>query len=72
MQWLAPLIIATLEAEIRIVVQSELRHKVLETLSWQYPYKKRTGRLAHEIEVLHNKHEALSSNPSTTKKKGGL
>jgi hypothetical protein len=38
-----PVILATLEAEIRIVVQSQPWEIVLETLSCKYPTQKRAG-----------------------------
>jgi hypothetical protein len=57
-----PVILATWVAEIRgIMVQSQLRQIVLETLARKTPHKK---GLVEWLKVW-----ALSSNPSTTKKK---
>jgi hypothetical protein len=45
--WLTPVILTTQEAEIRrIVVQSQPRQIVLETLSQKNPLQKRTGGVA--------------------------
>jgi hypothetical protein len=42
-----PLILATQEAEIRkLMVGSQPRQIVLETLSWKYPPQKRAGGVA--------------------------
>jgi hypothetical protein len=62
-----PVILATQEAEIRrIVVISQPRQIVCETLSQKYPTQNRAGGV---VECLSSKCEALSSNPSTAKKK---
>jgi hypothetical protein len=46
-QWLTPIILATQEAEIRrIVVQSQPRQIVRETLFQKYPSQKRAGGVA--------------------------
>jgi hypothetical protein len=59
-QWLIPVILATQEAEIRrIVVQSQCRQTVCESLSQKYPTRKGM------VEWL--KEKALSSSPSTAK-----
>jgi hypothetical protein len=63
-------ILATQEAEIRrIVVQSQPRQIVLETLSRKYPSQKRAGGMAQVVACLPSKGEALSLNPSAAKKK---
>jgi hypothetical protein len=65
-----PIILATQEAEIRgIVVQSQPREIVHETPSQKYPTQKRAGAVPQGVECQPSKREALSSNPSTTKKK---
>jgi hypothetical protein len=57
-QWLTPVILATQEAEIRrITVQKQPRKTVCKTLSHKKPFTK--------IGLV----KALSSSPSTTKKK---
>jgi hypothetical protein len=45
-----------------------LAHSFRDPIS-AIPNIKRTGGLAHDIELLPSEHEALSSNPSSTKKK---
>jgi hypothetical protein len=58
-------ILLSQEAEIRrIKVLRQPREIVCETLSQKYPTQSRTGRLG----CLPNKHEAMSSSSSTTKK----
>jgi hypothetical protein len=48
--WLTPVILATQEAEIRrIVVRSQPREIVLETLSQKNPSQKRTGGVAQAV-----------------------
>jgi hypothetical protein len=57
----------------RITVQSKMsqpRHKC-KTLFERIMKTKEAGGMAQEVESLPNKYEALSSNPSTTKKKKG-
>jgi hypothetical protein len=54
-------VLATREAEIRrIVVRSQLRQIVPETLSWKTLHKNRAGGVAQVVE-----HCLASSNPST-------
>jgi hypothetical protein len=66
--WLTPVILATQDVEIRgIRVQSQPRQIDHEILSQKYP-RKNSG-VAQVIECLPSKCEALSSNPSTKKKK---
>jgi hypothetical protein len=61
-RWLMPIILSTQKAEIRrIVVQSQPEQRVHKTLSRKYPSQK---WLVEWLKV-----KALSSNPSTTKKK---
>jgi hypothetical protein len=63
-------ILATQEAKIRrITVQSQLREIVCETPSQKYPTQKRASEVAQEVEHLPSKCEALSSDPTSTKKK---
>jgi hypothetical protein len=59
-QWLTYVILATQEAEIRIVVQSQPRQIVYQTLS----KKKKTKRRTEWLKV-----KALSSSPSTKRKR---
>jgi hypothetical protein len=57
----------TQEAEIRrIVVQSQPRQIVQETLSQKHPTQKRAGRLAQVVEHLPCKYKTLSSNSSSS------
>jgi hypothetical protein len=64
--WLTPIILATKEAEIRrITVRSQPEQIVWETLSWKKPFTK--IKLVEWLKV-----KALSSCPSTTKKKKNL
>jgi hypothetical protein len=64
-----PVTLATQEAEIRrIMVQRQPGQIVRETLSQKYPSQKSAGAVAHVILLLPSKHEALSSNFSTTKR----
>jgi hypothetical protein len=64
-----PVILGSLEAEMRkIEFLSQPRQTVHEILSQKYPTK-RAGREAQVIEFLPRNYEALSSNPSTTKKR---
>jgi hypothetical protein len=66
-QWPTPVILATQEAEIRwIVVRSQPKQIVHETLSRKYPTQKRAGRVTQVVECLPSKCEALSSHPTTT------
>jgi hypothetical protein len=68
--WLTPVILATQEAEIRrIAVWSQPRQIVCETMSWKNPSQKRAGGVTQVVEHLPSNGEALSSNPSTIKKK---
>jgi hypothetical protein len=65
-----PVIPATQEAEIRrILVWSQFRQIVCETLSQKNPTQKWAGRVAQAVESLHNKYEALSSNSNTAPQK---
>jgi hypothetical protein len=67
---LTPIILATQEAEIsRIMVWNQPRQMACEHLSWKYPMQKRDGSVAQVVEYLSCKHEAQSSNSSTTRKK---
>jgi hypothetical protein len=70
-QWLTPVILATQEAEIRrIMAQSQSQaNSSQDTISKIPNTKKRAGRVTHVVDCLPSKCEALSSNPSTTKKK---
>jgi hypothetical protein len=71
-QWLTLVILATQETKIRrITVQSQLREIICETPSQKYPTQKRAGKVAQVVEHLPSKCEALSSDPSSTKKKKG-
>jgi hypothetical protein len=73
LQWFMSVILATQEAENRrIGVQGQPRQIVQETLSQKYPTHKRTSGVTQAVEQLPSKHEALSSNSSTTKKKESL
>jgi hypothetical protein len=45
-QWFTPVILATQEAEIRTMVQSQPRQIVRETLSQKYPIQNRAGGVA--------------------------
>jgi hypothetical protein len=58
-----PVILATQEAEIE-----KLKSKFSPDKSAR-PSLKSTGDVARVVECLHSKHEALSSKPSTAKKK---
>jgi hypothetical protein len=61
-RWLTPVIPAPREAEIRrITVRNQPRETVQETLYQKNPSQKRAGGVAQDV--------ALSSNPSTAKKK---
>jgi hypothetical protein len=51
------------------VVQSQPRQIVHKTLSWKYLIEKKAGRVAQVIKCLPSKHEALSLNSSTPKRK---
>jgi hypothetical protein len=54
------------EAEInRIIVRSQLRQIVLETLFWKHPTQERAGGVVQVVDYLPSKDEALSSNPRT-------
>jgi hypothetical protein len=65
-----PIILATWEAEIRgITVQSQPGQIVLKILSQKYSTQKSAGGVAQVVKSLPSKCEALSANPSTTKKK---
>jgi hypothetical protein len=49
-RWLTPVILATQEADIRrIVVQSQPRQTVQETLSWKNTSQKRAGGVAQSV-----------------------
>jgi hypothetical protein len=64
-----PTILAPWEVEIkRIAVQRQLRQIHCKTLSGKDPTK-RAGWVAQAVECLPSKHEAMTANPSTTKKK---
>jgi hypothetical protein len=64
-----PEILATWEAEIRrIVVQGQPRQKVHEIPISKITRGKWTGGVVQAVQLLLCKHEALSSNPSPTKK----
>jgi hypothetical protein len=65
-----PVILATQEAEIRrIVVPSQFRQIVYDTLSQTNPSQKKADGVAQAVECLPSKHEAVSSNPRAAKKK---
>jgi hypothetical protein len=52
-QWLTPVILAIQESEIRrIIVQSQPRQIVFETLSQKYPTQNRAGGVAQVVECL--------------------
>jgi hypothetical protein len=51
------------------MVQNQPEQIVQETLSEKYPTQKRAGGVAQVVECLPSQHEALSSNPCTTKNK---
>jgi hypothetical protein len=72
-QKFTPIILATLEVEIRrVTIQSQPLTDVeivQETLSQNYPTQNNAGRVAQVVESLHSKCEALSLNPSTTKRR---
>jgi hypothetical protein len=56
-----PVILATLEVEIRrITVQSQSRKIVQETLFQKYPTQNRVGKVAEVVKHLPSKHEALA------------
>jgi hypothetical protein len=64
-QWLTPVILATEEAEIRrIMVQSQPRQIVSETLSQKYPTQGLT--VAQGVECLSSKYEALKKKTQQT------
>jgi hypothetical protein len=68
-QLLTPIIIATQEAESRrIMVQSQSGQTVGETMSQKTPSQNRAGQMVQVVKHLPRRCEALSSNPSTTKK----
>jgi hypothetical protein len=68
--WLMPVILVTQEAEIRrIVVQSQPQANSSQDPISKIPNTKRANRVAQVTECLPSKHEALSTNPSITKKK---
>jgi hypothetical protein len=63
-------ILATQEAVIRrIMVQSQPRQIVLETLSQKHPIQKMASGVAQVVEYLPGKCKALSSSSSMPKKK---
>jgi hypothetical protein len=65
-----PVILATQEKMIkRILVQSQSRWIISETLSQKISNHKRTGRMNQVVECLLNKHETLSSKPQYNQKK---
>jgi hypothetical protein len=69
-QWLTPIILATQEPEIRrIMVHSQPRQTVCETLSKKNPSQRRASGVVQAVEHLPSKHEALSSKSITIKKK---
>jgi hypothetical protein len=64
------IILASQETEIRrITGQNQSRQTVCETLSRKYLTQKMAGGMAQEVQCLPSKYEALSSNPSATKRK---
>jgi hypothetical protein len=64
-----PVIPATQEAEIRrIMVQSQPRQIIRETLSQKIPSQKKAGGVGQTVEHLPSNCEAQSSNTITTKK----
>jgi hypothetical protein len=67
---LTSIILHTQEANIRSVsVQSHPGPIVHETLSQKYVVQNRAGRVIHMVKCLPSQCEALSTNPSTIKKK---
>jgi hypothetical protein len=71
-RWLTPIILVSQEADIRrIQVRSQPRQIVHETLSRNIQHKTAGFVLgvAQVVKLLPSKHKALSSNPSTKKKK---
>jgi hypothetical protein len=70
-QWLTLAILATQEAEIgRITVGSQLGKQFVRLYLKNYPTQKRAGRVALVVKCLPTNCEALSLNPSITKKNG--
>jgi hypothetical protein len=51
------------------MAQDQLGQNESKTLSQKYPTPKKAGKMAQVVLCLTSKHEALSSNPSTAKKK---
>jgi hypothetical protein len=68
-QGLNSVILAIWEAQIRRTVQGQTRQIVQETPISKITREKWTGGVVKVVECLLCKHEALSSNPSSTKKK---
>jgi hypothetical protein len=69
-RWLTPVVLATQEAEIRrITVQNQSIQKFVRPYLEKNHHKSRAGGVTQMVEFLPSKLEALSSNPSTRKKK---
>jgi hypothetical protein len=68
--WLMPVILATQEVELRrIAVWSQAEQIVCKILPWRNPKQQRAGGVAQVVGCLPSRYQALSSNPTTIKKK---